>query len=55
MIVDKEKLEELQEILKKEYGSTLSEENLLNEALRLSEFTKTILSFNLSKNKNNIN
>lgn len=42
-------LKELQEILQKEYGSSLSEENLLNEALRLSEFAKTVILFSLSK------
>jgi len=53
MSVNKEQLLELQKILRDEYGSCLSEENLLDEALRLSEFAKTILQFYLSKNKNN--
>lgn len=49
MSVNKEQLLELQKILQDEYGSYLSEENLLDEALRLSEFAKTVLSFSLSK------
>lgn len=55
MSVNTEQLKELQEILQKEYGSTLSEENLLNEALKLSEFAKTVVRFSLSKNENIIN
>ena len=50
MAISQEQLIELQKILQKEYGSTLSEENLLNEALRLSEFAKTIIRFKLSNN-----
>lgn len=52
MSVSKEQLNEFKEILIKEYGTTLSEEELLSEALRLSEFAKTVLRFSLSKNDN---
>ena len=45
-------LNELRKILLKEYGANLSEADLLSEALRLSEFAKTILRFKLSKIKN---
>ena len=47
--ISKEQLKELQEILQKEYGTTLSDECLLNEALRLFELAKTVLRFHLQK------
>ena len=50
MLVNKEQLKALQEILLQEYGSTLAEESLLNEALKLSEFAKTVLKFKLNQN-----
>ncbi len=49
MAISKEQLNELQKIIAKEYGITLSETDLLSEALRLFEFAKTILRFTLSK------
>jgi len=52
MSINKEKLLELQKILQDEYGSYLSEENLLDEALRLSEFARTVLRFHLSRSEN---
>lgn len=52
MSISKEQLQELQEILQKEYGYYLSEESLSTEALRLFEFAKTVFRFSLSKNEN---
>jgi hypothetical protein len=51
MSVNKEQLNRLRDILSKEYGRSLSDEELLSEALRLYEFAKTILRFKLSNNK----
>lgn len=52
MQIRNEQLKELQEILQKEYGSTLPEESLLSEAHRLLEFAKTVIRFSLSKKEN---
>ena len=42
----------LEEIIRNEYNITLTEADLLSEALRLTEFAKTILRFNLSQTEN---
>lgn len=49
MSISTEQLNELQAIILKEYGTTLENAELVSEALRLSEFAKTILKFKLSK------
>jgi len=52
MSVNKEQLNELRKILQEEYGFYPSEESLLNETIRLSEFAKTIIISKLKQNKN---
>jgi hypothetical protein len=52
MSANKEQLNKLRDILLNEYGRSLSDEELLSEAIRLSEFAKTILRFKLSNIKN---
>lgn len=51
MSVNKEQFNRLRLILEKEYGFYPSEESLLSESIRLSEFAKTIINHKL-KNKN---
>lgn len=51
MSANQQQLIELQRVLFKEYGTTLSKTELLSEAVRLSEFAKTVLHFSLSKNE----
>jgi hypothetical protein len=50
MAISQEQLNELQEILFNEYGLRLTDSDVSSEALRLSEFAKTVLHFSLSKN-----
>lgn len=52
MSINKEQLNELRKILQEEYGFYPSEESLLNEAIRLSEFSKTIINYKLKQDKN---
>jgi hypothetical protein len=49
MSINKEQLNQLRLILQEEYGFYPSEESLSSEAVRLSEFAKTVLKFKLSK------
>jgi inosine/xanthosine triphosphate pyrophosphatase family protein len=51
MSINKEKLNELRKIFQEEYGFYSSEKSLLNEAIRLSEFAKTIINSKLKENK----
>lgn len=49
MAISKQQLNRLKDILIEEYGFSLSEEDLAPEALRLSDFAKTILRNSLIK------
>lgn len=49
MKANKEQLKSLQEIILDEYGVTLQEDELISEAIRISEFAKTVIRFSLSK------
>lgn len=51
MSISKEQLNKLRLILQEEYGFYPSEEILLNEAIRFSEFSKTIINSKLKENK----
>ena len=49
MQIGQEQLDELREIVLNEYGVEFSEEDLLSEAIRLSEFAKTVARSSLLK------